>query len=179
MQNKHIRIAITGPESTGKSYISQKLAQYFQVSWVKEYAREYIETLQSPYQEEDLRHIAEGQVKNEQLLVTQNLLFCDTELTVIDIWSQEKFGRTHPWIQEQMKKHTYDLYLLMDTDLSWQSDPQRENPDDRERLLSLYIKSFEKRNLNYYLISGFGDRRFNNALIVVKKFLANLKESDK
>ncbi|VAW30185.1 hypothetical protein MNBD_BACTEROID07-850, partial [hydrothermal vent metagenome] len=36
------RIAITGPESTGKSELAAWLASAYQTSWVPEYAREYL-----------------------------------------------------------------------------------------------------------------------------------------
>ena len=163
------KIAIIGPESTGKSILAQDLAAYFNTIFVSEFARQYIESLDRPYVEEDLLLMAKEQVllEEEQTLRANKYLFCDTELTVIDIWSQEKYGKTHPWIMTELHKRSYDLYLLLDIDLEWVYDSQRENPDDRDRLLNLYRESLTKRGLKYHLVQGRGDARIENAIKLV------------
>lgn len=130
------KIAIIGPESTGKSTLSNQLALHYQTSWVPEYAREYLEHLNHPYAETDLLAIAKGQLKAEdqQLGTAKNdLLFCDTDLYVIKVWSEHKYNTCHPWILQQIAKRDYSIYLLTDIDIPWQNDPQREHPDPRMR----------------------------------------------
>ena len=56
MQNPK-RILILGPESTGKSTLAKDLAIHFGEPWVPEFAREYLEKLERPYQFEDLAEI--------------------------------------------------------------------------------------------------------------------------
>ena len=165
------RIVITGPESTGKSYLTKALAEHFKGNYVKEFAREYINGLNRPYKENDLIEIAKGQIakEEEQAKIAKEYLFCDTDLTVIDIWSQEKFGRTDPWIKEQLQKRAYHLYLLCDIDLEWEEDPQRENPNDREYLLNLYHESLKKRKIKYEMVSGQGEERIQNAVQIIEK----------
>ena len=53
-----IRIAITGPESTGKSWLTEQLAQAFNTTFIPEYARKYIEQLNRPYDFNDIEIIA-------------------------------------------------------------------------------------------------------------------------
>jgi len=170
-----IKILITGPESTGKSSLVEALSKHFQASFVAEYAREYIDYHSGDYQEEDLLEIAKGQLEKEDeaFLKEGKLLFVDTDLTVLDIWSQEKYGHTHPWILEQMLKRAYDLYLIPDVDLKWTYDPQRENPSDRGRLLDLYQESFDNRNIKYHMIRGEGEERVHNAVKIIEGFLQN------
>ena len=62
------RIAIVGPESTGKSILSEQLAKHYNSLFVAEYAREYIEQLQRDYTIEDIETIARMQLKNENEL---------------------------------------------------------------------------------------------------------------
>ena len=72
------KVVIIGPESTGKSTLSEQLAQHFHTQWVPEYARAYIDTLQRPYEEEDLYTIAKGQLEQEDAAAAnagQGLLF--------------------------------------------------------------------------------------------------------
>lgn len=167
------KILISGPESTGKSSLTRALADYFDSPFVNEYAREYLDQLHRPYKKEDLNEIAKSQIKMEDLALktSSELLLIDTDLTVIHIWSQEKYGSTDPWILEEIQKRAYDLYLIPDIDLEWSFDPQRENPNDRERLLKLYQNSFKQRNISYHMVRGEGDERVQNAIEIIKREL--------
>ena len=60
------KVVIIGPECTGKTTLAQVLAQHYNTAWVPEYAREYIDSLDRPYREEDLLAIANGQVMGEK-----------------------------------------------------------------------------------------------------------------
>ena len=62
------RIAILGPESTGKSTLAAALAAYFQEPWVPEVAREYLEKLHRPYAFVDLLKIGRQQMQLEDEL---------------------------------------------------------------------------------------------------------------
>src|SRR5438105_3806131 len=88
------KVVVIGPECTGKSELSEFLAAHFDTSWVPEYARGYIDNLVRPYQESDLLTIAHGQMRleDEWPRNSKNLLICDTNLYVIKIWSEFKFG---------------------------------------------------------------------------------------
>ena len=110
------KIAITGPESTGKSTLARKLADHYKTVWVPEYARTYIDKLKRPYEQHDLAEIAKGQIFYEKDLIQKasEYLFCDTELTVIKIWSEYKYGNIEPFLISEHNKSSYDLYLLLD-----------------------------------------------------------------
>lgn len=161
-----LRIAITGPESTGKSMLAQSLAQHYQSPWVPEYAREYLAQLGRPYREEDIVTIARGQFTREEAEASSatNFLFCDTELLVTYIWSMFKFGRCDSWIVEQMQQHPYDYYLLCDIDLPWEPDPLREHPGQREALFSLYRSELEKQMRPFGIVKGYGEERVRCAI---------------
>lgn len=165
------KVLVTGPESTGKSTLAKALADYFKASLVPEFAREYLNQLGRPYQEKDLFRMAQGQVNLEDaaLKTSSEIVVIDTDLTVIHIWSEEKFGQTHPWILKEMRKRAYDLCLIPDIDLEWSFDPQRENPNDRERLMKLYQDSFRDRNIPFHMVSGQGEERIQNAIEIIKR----------
>jgi len=170
-----IKIAITGPESTGKTLISSQLADHYQTVYVPEFARIHLMKSSGHYDFDDLLIIAEGQKKTEEVFETiaNKLLFSDTEMTVMKIWSEVKYGTCHPWILEQLEIQTYDLFLLMDIDLPWQPDPLREHPHRREEIYRLYNANLEKSGVNYKKISGIGEERLKNAIREVELLLSN------
>lgn len=167
------RIAITGPESTGKSLLARQLAKHYNTVWVPEYAREYINNLNRPYNQGDILKIAKGQIKteNEMAAKANKILICDTELLVTKIWIEHKYKNCHPWILETIKKHTYDLYLLCNIDLQWQPDPLREHPQIRDYFLKLYLNELKNRNFIFEIISGLKEDRLKNAIMAIENIL--------
>jgi len=162
------RILILGPESTGKSTLAEDLAKHFGEPWVPEFAREYLDDLGREYRYEDMVIIGKGQAALEDAAAktAKNYLFCDTDLRVIHIWSAHRFGKTDPWVMEQIAERTYDLILLTDTDLPWTPDPLREYPalEMRNYFLDLYTKLAQESGFPYQLISGNRDERLTKAI---------------
>lgn len=157
---------MTGPESTGKSVLSEALAKHYHTSWVPEYARTYLDNIKRDYFYEDIVEIARGQYKREEELFLHagQFLFCDTDFLVCKIWSEEKFGKCDPWIDEMYKNMRYDLHLLCKPDLPWEADPLRENPDDRRRLFDIYLNHLEEKAYPYKIVSGSGKERLEMAV---------------
>lgn len=178
------RIAITGPESTGKSVLARQLADHYKTIWVPEYAREYIDQLGRPYTEGDILTIARGQLEREKEVEKiigkregyGNYFFCDTEALVTKIWSEVKFNRCDPWILQQVESRVYDLYLLCDIDIPWEDDPQREHPQLREHLFSLYYEELLERTRNFRVVSGIGEMRLLNAIGYIDSIFPNHKQ---
>ena len=160
------KIAVTGPESTGKSMLSVQLAAHYHTVWTPEFARDYLSGLDRPYEEKDILYIARQQILEEerQLKVANHFLFCDTELIVTKIWSEVKYGRCDPWILKTVENHRYDLFLLCDIDLPWEYDPLREHPDKRGFLFDLYLRELTERKFPFFIIRGFGPQRLKSAV---------------
>jgi NadR type nicotinamide-nucleotide adenylyltransferase len=178
-QKQLIKIAVTGPESTGKSWLAENLAEHFKTLWVKEYAREYLEGTGGHYNYRDILEIAKGQLRAENKtaddLRTNQFLFCDTEFIVTKIWCIVKYGRCHSFIRNQVKNHRYDLYLICDIDLPWEFDPLREHPQMREYLFDMYKSELETNDFSFVIIRGTGDDRLQEAIKAVDNLLAERK----
>ena len=132
-----------------------------------EAARNYLNRLNRPYEEEDLLIIAKLQMElEEKCLSVKNvsLVICDTNLLVIKIWSIHKYQRCHPWIEEELKKNLYHQYLLTNIDLPWEDDPLREHPESRQLLFDRYQKDLIDMKANYEIVSGQGEQRFLKTL---------------
>lgn len=160
------KIVLIGPESTGKTTLAEQLAKHYQTVWVSEFARDYIHKLDRDYVENDLLKIAKGQIRAEEKLLAkaENILICDTDLIVIQIWAEVKYGACNSWILEQIKTRNYDLYLLCGTDIPWEFDEQREHPEFRNELYEIYLKTLQKYNKNYVELFGNKDFRLKKAI---------------
>jgi NadR type nicotinamide-nucleotide adenylyltransferase len=162
------RILILGPESTGKSTLAEKLAVYYAEPWVPEVARAYLEGLNRPYTYEDLLLIGKRQLSLEDELAAKakHFLFCDTDLRVIQVWSQHRYGKVDPWVLEEIARRTYDLILLCAPDLPWQEDPLREHPDleMRQHFFEVYKQLTQASRFPWALISGDTAERLSTAI---------------
>lgn len=143
---KIIKVVVTGPESTGKTSLSQSLASHFGIEYVPEHARDFLEQQKGEYTKDDLTLIAKGQIQIEDkyLKESPNLVICDTSLEVIRVWSEWKYSNCDPFILQAVKTRSPDLYLLLSPDIAWEPDPLRENPHDREALFTYYQKSLRE-----------------------------------
>lgn len=165
------KVAVTGPESTGKSWLTGKLGQYYRAVTVAEYAREYLENIQRPYTLEDVVAIGLGQNRRigEAFTSEADMVVSDTELLVISIWINFKYHISDAGIEKLLAHQQFDHYLLCNTDLPWEEDPLRENPFERQQLFSLYQQKLEDLGFPYTVISGVGDDRLLNAVRVLDR----------
>jgi NadR type nicotinamide-nucleotide adenylyltransferase len=174
MEGKEIiKIAVVGPESTGKSTMSAYLAKHYNTVWVPEFARGYCEKLTQPPTWQDEINMFYGQLTLEEELLPQanKLLICDTTFITVKIWSDEMFGSSPQEVLDELPKHKYDLYLLLDIDMAWEDDPLRDFPDMREHFMAVWYKELDDLKANYKLISGQGETRYQNAVTAIDAFL--------
>jgi NadR type nicotinamide-nucleotide adenylyltransferase len=170
------KIVVIGPESTGKSSLCEALASHYHTDWVAEYAREYLLQHGIHYGPEDLPVIARGQLDGEDRCTTiataagHRLLFIDTDMYVMKVWSEFVFGNCDPWILDQVANRKYDGYLLCRTDLPWTSDPLREYPDleSRDRLFHIYRDCLINQSTPWTEIGGQGEARVAAGIAAVE-----------
>jgi len=144
------RVAFTGPECSGKTTLSLWCAKTFHLPWIPEQARSYL-TGKTEYQREDLWRIGALQFHENQ---AQSPCICDTELTVVRLWEEEKFGQISSTIHELSLQESYTILFLCAPDIPWIYDPLRENPHDRERLYVRYKEDLDKRGISYVELKG-------------------------
>lgn len=171
------KIVIIGPESTGKSTLCAALAAHYHTTWVREYAREYLGEHGMAYRYEDLTTIAKGQLAAEDAATLDSavphLLFIDTDMYVMKVWSEFVFGRCETWVLEEIARRHYDFYLLCKTDLPWAEDPLREYPDTatRDRLYHIYKDLLVNQPAPWAEIGGQSGERLQAAIAAVDTLL--------
>ena len=167
------KIVITGPESTGKSTLTNQIAVHYKALSIDEFARAYLSNLGRDYTKKDLTEIAKGQIEIEDKAMKKGLKFviCDTSLEVIKIWSEFKYKSCDSFITISLQQRQPDLYLLLQPDFPWVPDPLRENPNDRDALFELYKRELTSSKVPFYDIFGNGEKRFEMAKEVINNHL--------
>jgi HTH-type transcriptional regulator, transcriptional repressor of NAD biosynthesis genes len=168
------RVAIVGPESTGKTTLACELAAHYRTCWVPEFARQYLDArnAERPLADlalADIREIARGQVASEEQRARQaeRLLICDTELLTTRLWSEHFFGTCEDWICRAADERCYDLYLLTAADVAWMADPHRAAPHLREQFLGRLRHELKRRGRPFVTISGAFDERRRRAIAAI------------
>ncbi|PAM92003.1 ATPase [Flavobacterium sp. IR1] len=169
-----IKIALFGPESTGKTTLAKQLAAYYETEWVPEFARDYLQTKWEENQHicvaDDMMPIAYGQValENQKLASAKKYLFCDTNLLVTKVFSEMYYGFSDPLLHEAALEHEYDLFFLTDIDVPWEKDDIRDTPNGRETVFSGFKQTLVETKKPFITLSGNEKSRLEKAIHIIE-----------
>jgi len=177
-----IKIVFFGPESTGKSTLSDALAKHYKTACVPEYARDFLQRKWDMFgktcEKQDLWPIAKGQIALENKISKEanRVLFCDTDLLQTKVYSEVYYsGYCDPRIEKGAKKNHYDLYFLCDVDIPWVADDLRDKPHERKLMFKAFENELQKQNCKYVVIKGDFRQRFNTAIHHVNALLGKFE----
>ena len=175
-----LKIVLFGPESTGKTTLSRKLADHYKTNWVAEYAREYLQekwdTEGLICEPKDIIPIAKGQIEleNNMALTANKVLICDTDLLETKVYSQAYYnGMVPQQLNEAIDKNKYDLYLLTYIDTPWEADDLRDKPNNREDMFTAFEQTLIAHNKPYLLLKGNKETRLQTAIKTIDKLLGD------
>ena len=178
-----VKIVLFGPESTGKTTISQQLARHYNTVWVPEYAREYLQNKWNNHRATceniDIIPIAMGQMnlENELAKKADKILICDTDLLETKVYSQEYYGGfVDPQLDEAANNNEYDLYLLTYIDTPWEADDLRDRPELRLEMFQAFENALKSHGKKYIILKGGRKKRFNKAIKAIDKILMGRKD---
>jgi nicotinamide riboside kinase len=172
-----IKIAMYGPESTGKTTLASQLAFEFNTNWIPEFARGYLQekwnSKQAACTQDDLIPIAIGQtqLENSALNNANKILFCDTNLLVTKVFSDLYYKHCDSILEKAAQKHNYDLIFLTDIDVPWEKDDLRGQPKERENVLAVFEKALIDFEKPYIKLSGNKEERLEKAREIIIDFL--------
>lgn len=174
------RIVVFGTESTGKTVLAQRLAEHFGEPWAPEFVREFWELRDGKIAAEDLGTIALGQMANEEHARAQarRAVFFDTELLTCTLWNDALFpGQCPAWVRDEAEERarSVTLWLLCDTDVPFEPDPQRSFPDvaARARARLIWREALERRALPFVEIRGAWAERERAAIAAAERALGS------
>jgi len=174
-----LKICVYGTESTGKTTLTQRLAEHFNTMAVPEMAREILEHT-NECTEHHLLQIAQlhADTISEKIKQANKLLFVDTDVNITRSYSRFLFNKeliVPDWIEAA---NHFDLYLYLDEDASYVQDGTRLNEADRNKLNESHKQELIDRGINYVLITGNDwEERFKKAVEAVNEFIK--KKSDR
>lgn len=174
------RVVILGPESTGKSTLAADLASHYGTTWAPEYLRTFVRNKvlvpgRPVIETGEVRAIVEGQIAAEDraLRRAKGVVFFDTNPLQSIVYYEHYFGRRRPvWLEELLRRRTYDLYLLLDVDVPWVIDDQRDRPRFRRGLYRLFRTALDERNAAFVRVFGAWPQRLARAVRAVDRLLA-------
>ncbi|HFA49361.1 MAG TPA: hypothetical protein ENJ95_10125 [Bacteroidetes bacterium] len=164
------KVVLTGPESSGKTVLAEKLAKHYQTVWVPEYAREYCKKHGNvDLTPMDFAHIAGGQLLLEDQMAKKanGLLICDTDLISTEVWADYFLDECPKWIMETNRTRYYDLFLLLAPDIPWIDDGIRNFNHIREEHFEKLRDGLKKRGVPFEIISGDFGERFQRAVKII------------
>ena len=180
-----IKVVMFGPESTGKTTLSQQLARHYNTVWTPEYARDYLQDVwnneRRTCQQKDIIPIAIGQMALENDLAKKatDVLFCDTDLLETKVYSKEYYGGyVDPLLDEAARNNAYDLYFLTYIDVPWEADDLRDRPHQREEMFEAFKKALDEHGKKYVILKGSKKERLQKAVKYVDELLKNKQKKE-
>lgn len=168
-----LKVAITGPEGSGKSLMATALASYFNCPVIEDYCEYYLDRHEGKITEDDLVKIAGGKIRAVEKASSDDLecIISDNELISLKIWSYFKFHSYGDELKQLVNHQYYDLYLLIQPDERVYGNLRREDPTLQNYFYNAYKKELNDNGLPYTIISGtFYDRK-KTAVREIEKLL--------
>lgn len=165
------KICVFGPESTGKTVLTERLAGHYRTSFVPEVARHIIDEAGTGVTCEIIERIgpAHAEAILEKTAATERFLFVDTDIEITRLFAGYYLGKVPqfaPWVDAA---NTFDLYLFLEIDTPYVEDPQRDSGHMREEFRRRLLDILYAKNADFEIISGSWDERFQKALAAVEK----------
>lgn len=172
------KVVLLGAPSTGKSTLTEKLADLFKTSFMPEYGREYWElnNIQRRLTPEQLLEIATTHRDRELALAYEanRYFFVDTNAITTKIFSNYYHGDSLPRLNALAKetKERYDLVILCGDDIAYEDTEDRSGEANRGIFQRATIDELNKLGINYHEVTG----SIQDRLTVISQILENMSK---
>lgn len=164
-----VRVAIVGPECTGKSTLAARLSAMLGGTVVPEHAEALLAggaCDRHALRPADLEDFARGQIASEDALAALRggLLLCDSDLLTTRLYAEQLLGGCPEWVVREARDRRYDLTLLTAPGTPWEDAPHRVDPTGRETFFAHMKLELERMDRAPLILTGDWENRFQTAL---------------
>lgn len=170
------RIVVTGSESTGKTTLAREIAAALDTIWLPEFSRIYAEASDQPLSAATVEPIARGHMAAEDAAApfATGALVLDADLVSTTVYSEHYYGFCAPWIMAAARERLGALYLLAETDLPWEADGVRDQPETRAIVHQRFVDRLQELGARVAPVRGVGSERLTHALKAIAEWRRSL-----
>ena len=169
MPHPLVVVCVIGPESTGKTTLARRLAEWLDTEWVPEASRGYAVRKGSELLASDVSPIAREHIELAEGAAERvrargaTALVLDTDLISTAVYARHYYGAVPAWIVRAQRERRADLYLLCDVDVPWVPDGARDRPQNRAAMFDLFRRGLAARDVRRVIICGDWVTRWERA----------------
>lgn len=170
------KVVFMGAMSTGKSSLTEALAQKYQTTFAPEYGREYWEKHQVDRRIglEDFNVIADRHIayENQMTLQANRYLFVDTNAITTAMYCMDYHNALPDHLKHLAIENAqrYDLFFLCEDDIPYDNTWDRSGPQKREIFHQQIIADLKQRKIPYISLTGSVAERIAKVAFVLEKF---------
>jgi HTH-type transcriptional regulator, transcriptional repressor of NAD biosynthesis genes len=161
------KVSVIGTESTGKSTLVKKLANFYNTSYVEEIGRRYCQRYSNQLTPEmfnliAMEHFLLQETKSKE---SNKLLLIDSDAMITQYYLEMYFKDKSPLVEEVAKLQQYDLVLYLEPDVKWVADGLRFAGEEEKRKNNneTLKRMYEERRIPFVTINGNYKERFIEA----------------
>lgn len=174
-------LALVGGESSGKTTLVHKLANYYGASFALEMGRIYVGTdlggKEIGLQYRDYAPIvldhAEA-IRQATARATAPVTIVDTDFVTTQAFCEEYEGRSHPFVAACIDEFRVDHTIMLDNNTPWVDDGMRSlgDPDARGRFEQRLLDIFARHNIEPHLIDASDyETRYREAVAFIDEYI--------
>lgn len=171
-----IKTVILGTESTGKTTLTEQLAQHYKCTSVKEVGRDLIAN-SNAFSFNDLYRVASEHAKqiDEATLGKSPLIIIDSDIHITKSYAKFAFNKELEVDDKIYNSNKADLYLYLNNDVAYVQDGTRLSEIDRNLLDISHREILKQYKIDFVEIKGNWKERFEkaveqiNQLIIIKR----------
>lgn len=168
-----LKVVILGTECTGKTTLTEKLAKYFNCSFVSEAGRDIIANSNS-FTFDDLYLVATEHAKriDKSILADSPLVIIDTDIHTTKSYSLFTFEKELEISTDIYNSNRANIYLYLNNDVEYIQDGTRLSEAERNLLDLSHRQVLKDHNIDIIEVKGDWNERFEKAVVQINKLIA-------
>jgi HTH-type transcriptional repressor of NAD biosynthesis genes len=173
-----IKVVILGTESTGKTTLTQQLAQHYHCQEVLEAGRDLIPDSKA-FEYEDLYVVASEHAQriHQASQGEHPLIIIDTDIHITSSYAKFIFQRPLTISPAIYKTNQAHLYLYLNAQVPHVQDGTRLELEERNLLDASHRQTLMEHKIDFVEISGAWDSRLQQALLAIDELLKDKKNA--